>query len=346
MKIKFIRFLVICLIAVLCMLSFAGCANDSGDSSTMSSTLSDPSAVDIKGEGTVLRIGAQPFPLYSSVWVAKELGFLQEELDAVGATFEWTEFNSGPLVNEAVAAGTQDIGFMADQPAITAKASGQPIQIISNVAYGEKALALLVPVHSPISKVEELKGKRVALVLGSYAQHLLALQLEKVGLTVNDVELVNIPASEQPATLAGGQVDAIVIWEQYISQMEISGQAKVLADGTGVKRGNMVTYAVTAYAEKHPLVIQAYIKASQRASDYIASNPKEAAAAIAERFGVSNEVMEEILTNFSFNPKLTAEDITEITKVKDYLYNAGMIKNDVDINEFINTYYYEAAFNE
>lgn len=333
---------------------FSGCTGSgktaasittSGNAST---SVSDDSGTSTKGrdDGAVLRIGAQPFPLYSSIYVAKELGFLDEELKAIGATYEWTEFNSGPLVNEAVAAGTQDIGFMADQPAIVAKSSGQDIQIISNVAYGEKALALLVPQDSKITKVEDLAGKKVALVVGSYAQHLLVLLLEKAGLTVDDVELINLPASEQAAALAGGQVDAIVIWEQYISQLTTSGQAKVIADGTGIKRGNMVTYAVTKYAQEHPLVIQAYIKASQRASEYIAKNPSQAAAAIAKNFGVSAELMEEILAKFSFDPKLTDEDITEVTKVKDYLKSVDIIKNDVDIDEFINTSYYEAALSK
>ena len=331
---RLFKLLAVGLIAALATLS-ACSGSKTGNNSSIASD---------RDEGTVLRIGAQPFPLYSSIYVAKELGFLKEELDKVGAKFEWTEFNSGPLVNEAVAAGTQDIGFMADQPAIVAKASGQPIQIISNVAYGEKSLALLVPTDSSIAKVEDLKGKKVALVVGSYAQHLLVLLLDRAGLTVNDIELINLPASEQPATLSRGQVDAIVIWEQYISQLETSGAAKIIADGTGIKRCNMVTYAVKSYAEKHPLVIQAYIKASQRASDYIASNPKEAAAAIAQNFGVTPELMQEILKKFSFNPELAAADIAEITKVKDYLKSVDIIRNDVDSSEFINTSYYKAAF--
>jgi len=349
MKKKLIALLTLALVAALASLSLHGCSSPAQEPTAAGTASAASAAADAaddtpKDEGAVLRIGAQPFPLYSSIYVAKELGFLDEELEAIGASYEWTEFNSGPLVNEAVAAGTQDIGFMADQPAITAKASGQPIQIISNVAYGEKALALLVPPDSPITKVEDLKGKKVALVVGSYAQHLLVLLLEEAGLTVDDIELVNIPASEQAATLSAGQVDAIVVWEQYISQLETTGQAVVLADGTGIKRGNMVTYAVTDYAEAHPLVIEAYIKASQRASDFIAENPEEAAAAISKTFGVTDDVMVEILKKFSFDPQLTKADIDEITKVKDYLLKVGIIKNDVDIDEFINTSYYDAAF--
>lgn len=323
-----------------------GCqANMEGTSETQQTEGADSTdEIQSNSEGTVLRIGAQPFPLYSSVYVAKELGFLEEELDAVGATYEWTEFNSGPLVNEAVAAKTQDIGFMADMPAIIAKSSGQDIQIISNVAYGEKALALLVAADSKISSVQELEGKKVAYVTGSYAQHLLSLLLDEAGLSFDDIQSVNLPASDQPSALESGQVDAIVVWEQYISLLENDGVGKVIADGTGIKRGNMVTYAVTDYAGAHPEVIEAYIKACQRASEYIDENAREAAEAIAEDFGVNVDIMEKILEKFFFDPNLSEMDIEGIAKVKYYLLEEGIIENDIDIDSFINTVYLEAAY--
>lgn len=107
------------------------------------------------------------------------MGYLDEEFNKIGEKYEWTDFNSGPLVNEAVASGSEDIGFMADMPAILAKSSGQDIQIIGNVAYGEKALALIVGKDSDITDPSQLKGKKIAYVKGSYAQHLLSLILEK-----------------------------------------------------------------------------------------------------------------------------------------------------------------------
>jgi len=296
-----------------------------------------------RDEGAVLRIGAQPFPLYSSIYVAKELGFLDEELKAIGASYVWSEFKSGPLVNEAVAAGTQDIGFMADQPAIIARSSGIDIEIIANVAYGEKALAVLVPVDSKITSPKDLKGKKVAYVTGSYAQHLLALVLNGAGLSFGDIESVSLAASDQPLALQGGQVDAIVVWEQYISILENRGTAKVLIDGTGIKRGNMVTYAIVDYAKKHPLVIEAYIKACKRASDFIESDPTKAAEAIAGNFGIDAVTMKRILSKFQFSPAITKEDIDEIGKVKDYILAEKIIQNDIDIDKFINTSYLKAA---
>ena len=291
---------------------------------------------------TVLRIAAQPYPLYTPVYVAYRLGYLDEELNAVGAKYEWKSFKSGPLVNEAVAAGEADLGFMADLPAIIAKSTGLPIEVVSNVAYGEKGIAVLAKADSPIKSVADLKGKKVAYATGSYAQHLLALLLSKEGLTLNDVQSVNLGAGDQPAALASGEVDAIVIWEQYISQLTSDGTAKVIADGTGVKRGNMVTYAVSDYANKNPKVIEAYIKALNRADEVIKNEPEKAAEAVAEDFGVNKELMLKIIPNFTFSTEFTEDDIAEIKNVKDFSLESGIISKDVDIDSFINNKHLDA----
>jgi sulfonate transport system substrate-binding protein len=291
----------------------------------------------------VLRIGAQPFPLYSSLLVAHKLGYFEEELSKVNATYTWTSFNSGPLVNEAVASGNADIGFMADMPAILAKSAGQDIQIFANVAYGEKALALLVKNDSPITSLAQIKGKKIAYVKGSYAQHLTALLLEQAGLTFNDIESVNLAAADIPAALEAGQIDGTVIWEQYVSLLVVPGRARVIADGTGIKKGHMVSYAVQSYAEAHPEVLAAYIKAGQRASDYIKTNPKEAAAAIAPDLRIDSSLVEEIFKNLIFYQSLSSDDIQEIRKVKDYILAEKIITNDVNIDQFITTRYLKEA---
>lgn len=336
----FKRILAVTLTGIVATAALAGCGGNAGTSEAGSAGTAASSA-----EETVVRIGAQPFPLYTPIYVAHERGYLQEELEAVGASYTWDEFQSGPLVNEAVAAGEEDVGFMADLPAIIAKSTGQNIEIVSNVAYGEQALAVLIPTDSSINSVADLKGKTIGYATGSYAQHLLALLLEGEGLTLDDVQSVNLGAGDQPAALANGEVDAIVIWEQYISQLTSEGTAKVLADGTGIKKGNMITYFVSDYAQEHPEIVEAYIKALNRADEDLQSDPAGCAADVAEDFNVSPELMEQIIEKFTFKTALDEDDIKEITSVKDFSLDAGIIQNDVDIDSFINTQYLEEVNN-
>ena len=336
----------ILLAALLAAGLLGGCGNRSS-ASAKNTEKKDTAAADQTDKKTApktkLRIAAQPFPLYSSVWAAYEKGYLEEELSAVNAEFTWTIFQSGPLVNEAVAAGEADLGYMADLPAIIAKSSGQDIEIVSNIAYGEKGLAVLVAPDSDIASVADLKGKKIAYATGSYAQHLLALLLDQEGLSLDDVESINLGSGDSPAALTSGEVDAIVIWEQFISRLTSEGTAKVLADGTNIKRGNMVTYAVSSYAKEHPEVIEAYIRALDRADQFIQESPNEAAELIAEDFGIDAELMKKILGNFTFTTELSAADIEEIGKVKDFSLGAGIISTDVDMDSFINTEYLKAT---
>lgn len=324
------KFLSLLLASTLTILTLSGCGSSPATDDTTSADTDS---------NTVLRIAAQPFPLYTPIYVAHELGYIEEELKNVGAEYTWQEFTSGPLVNEAIAAGEADLGFMADLPAIIAKSTGQPIEIISNVAYGEKGLAVLVRPDSAIQSVADLKGKKIAYATGSYAQHLLALLLSNEGLTLDDVESINLGAGDQPAALASGEVDALVIWEQYISRLTNEGAARVLADGTGVKKGNMITYVLTDYANENPDVIRAYIRALNRANEVLAADPDKAAELVAEDFGVDKELMLKIIPNFTYSTELTDDDIAEITKVKDFSFEAGIISNDVDIDTFINKEY-------
>ena len=288
---------------------------------------------------TTLRIAAQPYPLYSDVLVAHRLGYIKQELAKVGAAYTWDSFKSGPLVNEAMAAGNNDLGFAADMPAILAKSSGQPIRVVSNVAYGEKALAIMVPSDSTIRSVSELKGKKIAYAKGSYAQHLLALRLSEVGLGLNDIQTVNLGAEDQIPAIENHQVDAIVIWEQYITQLERSGKARVLADGTGVKRGNMVSYATESFLTAHQNVITAYNRAVQRGADLIARDPDKAAKAISGDLKVSVSDLKVIWSHLTFDTKLSDADIRAIGEVKDFALKNDMLTHDFDMRNFIDTQY-------
>ena len=340
--------------AALLLSLLAGCGSSSNVGNTVSATTegtqSETSSIQSGQEAQsaaaepdkVLRIATQTYPLYASINLANELGFIDEELENAGYKAEWTDYASGPLVNEAVAAGEADVGHMADLPAIIARSSGQPIQVVSGVATGEKSLAVLIPTDSDIQTIEDLKGKKIAYATGSYAQHLLALVLDQAGLTFDDVESINLGAADSPTALETGEVDAIVIWEQFITKLTEEGKAKVLIDGTGIKKSNMVLYAVSEYAAANPDAIVAFIKGTERGAQYIKDNPEDAAKVLAPIYSVTEDVIAKILQNFDFTVALSDDDITEILTVASYANEAGIIQNPVG-EEFIDTTYLKQA---
>ena len=327
----------IAMLAATIVLGVAGCSDQTGKAEGKGAEKDAPAAA------TVLRIGVQPYPLYAPLWAAKEQGYLDEELARVGATHTWTSFKAGPIVNEAVASGNIDIGVMADMPAILARSSGQDVVIFSHLAHGERALALIVKRDSPIQNVGDIKGRKIAFVKGSYAQHLLALLLKNNGLSFNDITSVNIGAGDMPAALEQGDIDGALVWEQYISQLVVPGRARVVADGTGIKKGNNVAYVVSSFGKAHPEVLVAFVKAVQRGADYINADKKAAAARLAKAFSVSPEVLEAVFDNFTYYARFEADDIAELEKVKNYILAEKIIPRDVPIGELLTTEYIQRA---
>lgn len=286
-----------------------------------------------------IRIATQPIPHYAPIFVAKHKKWLDEELAKVGAkpTLKWTSFSAGPPINESFAAGQQDIGFQGDTPAIIGKAAGINTRIIGLTATGPKSLAVVVPTKSGIKSPKDLKGKKVAVVKGSYAHHLLVLVLQKGGLTTSDIEFINLSQADIATSIVDGTIDAAAIWEPLITKLEAQGSVRVLADGTGIKKGALVIIATNDFVTKHRDQTKAVLKAYQRGADFIKSNPKAAAQLIAKDVNLSTDLLLKVLAKFDYNPAIQADDIEDLKKVEVFMKNNAIIKTHVNIDTFADT---------
>jgi sulfonate transport system substrate-binding protein len=283
-----------------------------------------------------IRIATQPIPHYAPIFVAKQKKWLEEELAKVGAkpAIKWTSFTAGPPINESFAAGQQDIGFLGDTPAIIGKAAGIDTRIIGLTSTGPKSLAVIVPAKSGIRSPKDLKGKKVAVVKGSYAHHLLVLVLEKGGLTTNDIELINLSQADIATAIINGNIDAAAVWEPLISKLETQGAVRVLADGTGIKKGELVIIATDAFVSKHREQTKALLRAYQRGAKFIKSNPKEAAQLIAADVNLPPDLLLKVFAKFDYHPAIQLDDIAELKKSEAFMRSAGLIKVQVNIDAF------------
>lgn len=290
-----------------------------------------------------VRIATQPSPFGASLFVAKAKGYLEDELKQYGVKISYTSFAAGPPMNEAFAAGKQDIGIIGDLPLILAKASGQKRVTFAKAASGEQTQAVVVRPDSDIKSAADLKGKKVAVVKGSYAHHLLARVLEGVGLTLNDIELVNLPVADINNAVDQKQVEAGVVWEPALIKGLNNNQVKILADGTGIKSNNIFYFAATDFAGKNPAILEAYIKALQRATDFIRSNPEEAAEIIAKDVNLSKDEIIKLFTKYNYTPAISGRDIEELKVVEAFCREQKLSTNSVSIDELVNTDYLKNA---
>ena len=123
-----------------------------------------------------------------------------------------------------VAAGKAEIA-VSYQPQLHMQADqGLPlVRIATLVATPLNSLVVLR--DGPIKTIADLKGKKVGYSIGGFEDAILGKMLEKAGLTLSDVELINVNFSLSPSIISG-QVDAVIgAFRNFeLNQMDIVGQ--------------------------------------------------------------------------------------------------------------------------
>jgi NitT/TauT family transport system substrate-binding protein len=158
-----------------------------------------------------LHVGFSDWPGWTAFEIGIQKGWFKEA--GVDVVFDWFEY--APSM-EAFAAGKVDAVMMTMGDALV---TGAP---------GARSVAILVTDYSNgndmivakkgVDSIKALKGKSVGLETGLVEHLMLTKALEKNGLKIGDVKLVNVPTHQTAQTLASGNVDAIGAWQPNAGQ--------------------------------------------------------------------------------------------------------------------------------
>lgn len=284
-----------------------------------------------------LNIAKQLVLGYTPLYIMEEKGWLEEALSKAGYDVKvtYTEFESGPPENEAFAVGAQDIGVMGNVPAISGIAAGQKRDIIGIAYNGEKTLGIVVQNDSDITEVTGLKGKKVGIVIGSIAQDFLNAVLTDKGMTMNEVELINLGVSELETALVTGQVDAVAMWNPTMLKICEDGAGVLLADGTGVYAGENVIVANQEYTSQNPEIVKIFMEQYQRAVDELKSDFPGYAEKYADVTGLPSQLLIQTWENSNFPVSMTAKDQSELEKTAKFLYEQKLINTEVEMKDYL-----------
>src|SRR6516164_3504711 len=155
-------------------------------------------------------IGQVPFNTEVTIY-AEALGQFKEE----GLSIEYHKAVGGPAVVQALAAGAIPAGDIGVGPALTAAARKLPLVAPALGGIGTPTHPfnrIMTLEDSPIRSVADLKGKKIALNQRGTMEDLVlpALKMSH-GIGPEDLEIVLIPAPNQPQALSQRLVDAIFV---------------------------------------------------------------------------------------------------------------------------------------
>lgn len=238
------------------------------------------SASALAAQADALKLAHSTWVGYGPFYIAQEKGFFAEE----GVEIELTIMESTPLKMGAFMAGQVDIVASTADEFPTYMRAGKPLKYIlavDNSNGGDGVVA-----NKDIASIADLKGRSVAFEEGSVSQFFINALLRREGLSQSDIEMINMTATDAGLAFTAGRVDAAVTWEPHLSQGAATDHGKILVNSAETPGLIVDVVAVLdSTAAEHTAELQGFVRAWQRALDYLQTNPDDSYQIMADGVG-------------------------------------------------------------
>lgn len=262
--------------------------------------------------------------------VLKEKGFLEAALAQEGVAVEWVKSLGSNKSLELLNSKSVDFGSTAGAAAFIARSNGNPIRAVYVYSKPEWT-ALVTTAGSGITRLEDLKGKKVAVTRGTDPFVFLVRSLDSVGFTAKDVEVVPLQHPDGKAALERGDVAAWSGLDPLMATTEVEKGSKLF-----FRRPDWNTYGVLnvreEFAREQPALVQRVLAAYEQARQYAVAHPDELAAALAREAHLSASVAQVVLQRTDISSgTIGAKQAEAIQAAGDVLRKNGVVKADVDV---------------
>jgi NitT/TauT family transport system substrate-binding protein len=268
-------------LALAALLTVPACGGDESD------TAAGGGEAQGAGEQTqvTIGVGGQPLLAYLPTTLAQELGCYEQN----GVSAEIQDLQAGSKALQAMIGGSTDVTSGYYDHTIQMAAKNQDVTAFVNMLrYPALVLAVAPDASGEISSVEDLQGKTVGVTApGSSTDFFLKHMLTEAGLPADAASVQAVGADATAvAAMEQGQVDAAVMLDPAVSQLERrAGELQILAD-TRTEEGVQEVYGTTTYPaavlyatqdwiDENPETTQALADSITCALDYISAHSAE-----------------------------------------------------------------------
>lgn len=176
-----------------------------------------------------------------------------------------------------VAAGRADLA-VGYQPQLHLQVhEGLPLVRVGTLV-GTPLICLMVDANGPVQSLADLKGRTIGYSVAGVEQALVGALLAQVDLTMDDVNMVNVNWSLTPS-LMSGQVDATIgAFRNFeLTQMRLAGGDGrcFFVEDEGIPAFDELIY-VAHRDLMNPDLINRFLAATERATQYMLNHPAEA----------------------------------------------------------------------
>jgi len=281
-------------------------------------------------------VAYSPFESLTLFWVAENQQFFSQ--NGLNVTSHRYETGAGALTG--VLNGEADIVVGTTEFPLTVRALNQAkIRTIASISKSEFTYLIGRPDRG-ITKVSDLKDKKIGTTFGTIAHFYLGRFLNLNGLNIQDVTLVDLKTpSEWVDAVVNGSVDAVATAQPY---------ADLAKDGLGY---NAVVWSIQSsqplYAQAiatndwiahHPELITKFLKSLLQAEDFTTYHPTEAKAIVKKGMNFSDAYTEKVWSQNQFSLSLDQSLILAMQDESRWLIQNNLT-NATEIPSFLNYIY-------
>ena len=262
--------------------------------------------------------------------------FYQRFLPA-GYKLDIIPFESPTDCKSAVVTRSVDFGTFGIAAGILGAAAHEPVVVFGSSC--NKGMAIVARKDGPISKLKDLKGKRVAIWPGSTQEVFILERLRMEGMTIHDIQSVRVSFSEMPAALARGDVDAYVGAEPGPGNSLASGVGKIVEYPYSTPMGslNMILATHRDTIDQQPDLARLVLNLQKQGSDYAMAHPDEMVAMTVAKLGMKQDAVELSVKNVELNWQMTPQMVGACKTYAQHMLELKQIRALPNFASFLDT---------
>jgi NitT/TauT family transport system substrate-binding protein len=252
------------------------------------------------GEKQTLTIAAVPTELNALIYIAEKMKFFTDnDLDVI-----LKNYDSGASAAAGMLNGETDIALAAEFPIVRHVLDKEDILNFGTITKYENTYIIWWAGRG-INTIMDLKDKRIGVTLTTISEFYLGRMLELNGINIQQVTLVDTKAADAENALINGEVDAVVTWEPWASQIEQHQAERVImraAQSDQYAYWNLVS--TTGWVGNHADIIEGLLKSLVRAEVFIYDHQDEAKTIVRKRMDFNKAYLETIWPHYQFSVSL------------------------------------------
>lgn len=300
---------------------------------------------------SVIRIGSTA-PGHLKFILNQQKGWLDQEFAKDGIKIEYSPFTGGGSeATTALATGSLDFAYTGSNPALRVASSGANVKLVGISSFNPfVSTSIIVKNDSTIKSVKDLKGKKVAYLAGTVRHSSLSKALKAEGLSLKDIESLNMNFDASGPALIRGDIDAVVESDTTVYPLVSKGAARVIVSGKDHPDwATPSTISVNAdFARKHPDLVKRVLKIDLQTSQWADAHPEETIKIFSTGTNQSETAVRKQYPDNVFyqDPMITEKALNSLKAEEAFMKENGLLEGSIDYNSWVDKSFIDDVYAE